>query len=588
MTTHFTNFATRARQLMLAVVLLGSAAPACAEMLDETFDNLTVSTDYKTLSNGWFVQGGERIYSTADQYYYGIGNDMDYKAYSGKSLYSMQGSSAKSSYVVVPTKLVGPLAFKYRACCSSRVSYTPFVKIFPVTQDGDTYTVGTTAIATLNPTKGGSWADANIDLGAEGTMVAIQLFRSYIDDFSAEIYEESAASKAIALTAFTADSPIVTTNMEGSYTATFTLTVTNRGSDDLTADDAATVSLLSADKQVLATSDPIVVAAGQTADVTLSCSGKVTADATLSFYAKENLTDKEFATAAQVQVQVFGPRFAIDVAEGTLLDYGFVLKGAEATKAFTITNSGNYALSVSVAAPEGFTAESLTVAAGQTGTLTIGLSTTDGGPKSGNVVLTLNAVDAATFTLPVKGFVADTDKMLVTFDDNQLPEGWEQGACAWAFADGQARGTYSMTTHTNSEMTTPTLTVAEDECLYIVARKLAVFPEFSVWYSKDDGDTWTRQRYDDQVDSDDDQLLTFGPLAAGNYKLKFEGYNVGLDAINGFTLSTSDPGQTTAVSAPITDGGEVMKQQTYNVQGMRVGQLRKGQLYIVGGKKIMK
>ena len=588
MTRRFTHFATRARQhlLLMTAGLLGSAAPACADTLDETFDNLTVGSDYKTLSNGWFVEGGESIYASADQFYYGIGSDTDYRAYSGKSLYSMQGTAAKASYVVVPTKLTGTLTFKYRACCSNRMSYTPFVKIFPVSQEGEAYTVGTTPIATLNPTKSGPWADASIDLGPEGTMVAIQLFRSYIDNFAAEVYEEGTTAKAITLTAFSADSPLVTTNMEGGYTATFTLTVKNRGSEDLTADDGVTVSLLGDGRQVLTTSEALVVAAGQTTDVTLTFSGKVNADTTLTFHAKENLSDKEYAGTAEVGVQVFGPRFAIDVADGTPQDYGFVLKDEEATKTYTITNSGNYALSVSVSAPEGFAAESMTVGAGESATLTVGLNSTAAGPKSGNVVLTLNAVDAATFTLPVKGFVADTDRMLVTFSDNQLPDGWEQGTCPWTIADGQARGTYSVTTRTNSEMTTPTLTATEGECLYIMARKQAIFPEFSVWYSTDDGDSWSREKYDDLVDNDDEQLLTLGPLAAGSYKLRFEGYNIALYAING--LSNDGQGDVTAIAAAATDAAAAAGHQCYNLQGLRVDQPRKGRLYIVNGKKIVK
>ena len=169
-----------------------------AETLTENFDAVTVNSDYKTLSNGWFVQGSGYVYSTPDTYQYGIGSESDYKAYgnTGKALYSMYGSSAHTNYIIVPTKLVGTLTFNYRACCGSRVSYTPFVEIYKVTESGGTYTVGT-KIQTLNPTKGGAWAEASVDLGTDGTMVAIRLFRSYIDNFSAEIYEEAAAGTTI-------------------------------------------------------------------------------------------------------------------------------------------------------------------------------------------------------------------------------------------------------------------------------------------------------------------------------------------------------------------------------------------------------
>ena len=184
----FTPVQKRALLLFTTLTLAFGSVPALAETLEESFDDVTVESDYKTMSNGWFVLGSENIYSSATYYYYGIGSDSDYRAYSGKSLYSMYGSSIKDSYIVIPKKLTGTVSFQYRAACNSRAKYTPVINLLAVTENDGEYVVGD-VIQTLNPTKGGGWNEASIEL--EGaTMVAIQLFRAYIDDFSATVFED--------------------------------------------------------------------------------------------------------------------------------------------------------------------------------------------------------------------------------------------------------------------------------------------------------------------------------------------------------------------------------------------------------------
>jgi hypothetical protein len=145
-----------------------------------------------------------------------------------------------------------------------------------------------------------------------------------------------------------------------------------------------------------------------------------------------------------------------------------------------------------------------------------------------------------TFSLPVSGYVADTTKMFVTFDDNELPAGWQQGACPWLLADGKAVGTYSLDARSNSEMTAPVLSVADGDQMAVKLKAQSSLAEFTLWYSADNGTTWEKRQYDDELTTDE-QLLVFGGIPAGDYLLKFEGYKVAIDAINGFRLDKEAP-----------------------------------------------
>ena len=573
----------RVSLLFVLLAGMGSTGVMRAETIEEGFETVTL-TDAEGnaltsswsfgygLSNGWKIVGGT-IYGSAGSANYGLWTNGHESSRSLEASYS----STNSASVFIPAKLDGTVTFWARKTSSSS-STKGTVTIFEANEDG---TVTANKLYTNN-TLTTTWTQYSLEV--EGKYIAINLVRAGLDDFVASTYEETSHDKVLTITDFAADDESVTASMDGSFNATFAVTVENRGTEDLTTADAATVSLLDADKNVVATTEPVVLAAGESTTVELAYSSTAQTDATLSFYAMENLSGRLYAQQAQVQVLVFGPRFGIDTTDGTAHDFGFVLKGAEAKKTFTITNSGNWALSVDVTAPEGFSAEPLTVAAGQTGTLTIALDTATPGMKSGTVTITTNASDVTTMSLAVQGFVADTDKMLVTFDDNLLPEGWEQGACPWTFEDGKASGTYDINARTNSQMLSPTVTVAEGDVLYVLLMATSNFSsEFSIYYSADNGENWTQKKYDNELTSGTYQLLTLGDVPKGRYRLMLEGYKVLVDAVNGFTLYDQT---TTAIGSLGTANGH--KGEACNLQGQRVGEMRSGHLYIVDGKKIIK
>lgn len=281
--------------------------------------------------------------------------------------------------------------------------------------------------------------------------------------------------------------------------------------------------------------------------------------------------------ASQADVRMFyggklpdGAKFAIDT-DGTAQDYGMVMKDASAIKTFTVTNNGNVALEVTFAPSAGFsTPASLNVAAGASETFNVVMNTTTPGAKSGNVVLSFTATNATEFTIPVTGYVADPDKIYADFNDNQLPTGWSDNT-GWTFSDGKA------VAGTDTQMTLPALTVAEGEKLAISVMGTGSFNELYYYTSTDGGTSWSAKSTNlaSSISTSAYSVVYIEGLAAGNYKLKLQGYQVKIDAINGFTLNADAPALTVD---PTTDAafGKVKAQpaaKTYTITNSGTGTL---------------
>lgn len=282
--------------------------------------------------------------------------------------------------------------------------------------------------------------------------------------------------------------------------------------------------------------------------------------------------------ASQADVRMFyggklpdGAKFDIDT-DGSSQNFGMVMKDASATKTFTVTNNGNVALEVTFAPSAGFsTPASLNVAAGASETFDVVMNTTTPGAKSGNVVLSFDALNAKSFTIPVSGYVADPDKIYADFNDNQLPTGWSDNT-GWTFSDGKAVAGYK------TQMTLPALSVAEGEKLAICAMANGGYKELYYYTSTDGGSTWSAKsatNIGSSLSTTGYSIVYIDGLAAGNYKLKLEGYNVSIDAINGFTLNADAPALTVD---PTTDAafGKVKAQpaaKTYTITNSGTGTL---------------
>lgn len=276
-----------------------------------------------------------------------------------------------------------------------------------------------------------------------------------------------------------------------------------------------------------------------------------------------------------------GARFAIDATDGSIKNFGFVEQNTAADITYTVTNEGNAELSVTIDVPEGFSADpaSLAIGAGETSQFTLSMETAIPGEKSGNVTITTNAIDVNTFTIPVTGYVADNSKILVDFANNELPAGWINSG--FTISGNEATRSGYMGT-----LTSPAITVAEGDKMIVYARgRATASAALTVKYSADNGSSWTTAKEfttELRHNTTDYALLTVDNIEAGNYILKFEGDNVTINTINGYTYNQDAPniGVTlagTAVATGYNDNfGAKVKEaltHTYTIKNTGTGTL---------------
>lgn len=267
------------------------------------------------------------------------------------------------------------------------------------------------------------------------------------------------------------------------------------------------------------------------------------------------------------------------------ISLGMVSAGATAT--FTIKNEGGAELTgiTAVSSNPNITLADVpaSIAKGSEATVSVNLSAAVKGLQE--AVVTVNADGQTEQTVPVKGYVIDPEAILLTFDDNLSPEGWDNQG--WTFADGMATGSYnSATTSRNSEMTSPAITVAEGEALAIEAQGTGSYAELKVYTSADQGQTWTLAKdfsADVRANTSTPAVLIVSGIAAGNYKLKLEGYEVKVNTVNGFHLNENAPelsvtlGSTAITTGAKADFGKVKTQpeaKTYTIQNKGTGTLQ--------------
>lgn len=272
-----------------------------------------------------------------------------------------------------------------------------------------------------------------------------------------------------------------------------------------------------------------------------------------------------------------GAKFVINTKNGQELNFGMQEQNAEATKTYTITNNGSEALTVSIVAPEVVTVSSseMSIPAKESTELTITLNTTTAGAKNGTVELTTNAIDVTSFSIPVAGYVMDSELFTETFDGNALPDGWtmESGSTytsyKWTISDGMASATSS-----NARLITPSLTVAEGEKMAIEAKSYGAGLSHSlpIYVSKNGGEYTLHTTITDLAD--DFKVFYIEGLEAGNYQIRFDGNSVALGAVNGFRLNPNNP-LMEMVSTEAAAFGKVTANasKTYTVKNVGTGEL---------------
>ena len=256
---------------------------------------------------------------------------------------------------------------------------------------------------------------------------------------------------------------------------------------------------------------------------------------------------------------IIGANFAINIAENAEQDFGRVQVNAVAEKTYTVTNSGNADLMVAFTEADNFkvlnATEGLTVAAGSSATFTVQMVTTTPGEKSGNIVLTFDALNATSFTIPCTGTVIDPNYLIVDFADGQFPQGWQVGA-DWTVTSGCA---VQSNTRTASAIITTPLIVAEGETLKFKAARNASgqgnVTSLKTRYSTNGGATWSAYtNYNIEGTSLTEMTLTGVP--AGTVILEFLGSNIKLDDIEGFTKTTANALYLTDENGVVIEDGD--------------------------------
>ena len=263
----------------------------------------------------------------------------------------------------------------------------------------------------------------------------------------------------------------------------------------------------------------------------------------------------------------------------TAEDHNFGLIIEESTTTFTIKNTGRTELTDIEVSSDNFTFTiedaPTSLGAGEEATVTVKMGIAAMGVQSG--VITVSAPDQTSVTFNVSGYVADPDKLMITFGDNKVPENWEN--TGWTFSAGVATGTYSSSTSSrNSEMVTPAIQVGEGETMAIEAMGTSSsYAELYVYTSTDGGTTWTKVGdFNTQMrdNTSDYTVAVLSGLEAGTYLFKFEGYSVKVNTINGFQYDQNAPVMTVTPLEDATFGKVTdIATKTYTISNTGTGVL---------------
>ena len=270
------------------------------------------------------------------------------------------------------------------------------------------------------------------------------------------------------------------------------------------------------------------------------------------------------------------------VMKVTASDHNFGMIAEATSTTFTIANSGKSDLTgiEVMSSNDKFTVTDVptTIAPGETATVTVTMAADEVGVGQEGTI-TISAPDQETVTFSVVGYVMDNTLFTETFDGNALPDGWtmESGSqytsYVWTFDNGVADGNSS-----NARLITPALTVEEGEKMAIeVKRRNTWTCTLPVYVSKDGGEFTLHTTISNTDLTDDYKVFFIEGLEAGNYKVRFDGNGVLMNAVNGFHLNQNAP-----VFEMVTTGaaafGKVTAnaEKTYTVKNAGTGTLTVG------------
>lgn len=230
------------------------------------------------------------------------------------------------------------------------------------------------------------------------------------------------------------------------------------------------------------------------------------------------------------------------VTQPESLDFGIV--DATATKTFTIANTGRAELTgISVASSgETFTIAGApsTLAAGESAEVSINMSAAATGVFSSTITVSAEGQESVTFD--VTGIVLPEGLSVIDFNDNKLPNGWElTSSNKWSFSDGKAYAT------SVADMVTSELELSQGDMIVIKASSYDNYDNnyLTISGSADGGATWTAYSKKfvsrSQIPYGSYATLVINDVPATVNKLKFTGYYVRVDEIDGLTFNQNAP-----------------------------------------------
>ncbi|MBQ8467604.1 MAG: hypothetical protein IJ546_07935 [Prevotella sp.] len=222
-------------------------------------------------------------------------------------------------------------------------------------------------------------------------------------------------------------------------------------------------------------------------------------------------------------------------------DYKFGMISAPTTSTtFTIQNTGLGELTgLSVICDNSnFTISDIasTIAGNSEATFNVTMSNGTKGAQNGKVTVSADGFDAVEFN--VSGYVLDNDVIIVDFAGNTIPQGWTNNG--FTVSNDEISTAYNTRT-----LTSPAITVADGQKLAIYAKGNSTYSaSLTVKVSTDNGSTFTTAKeFTTEIrnNTTDYEVLIVDNIAAGNYILQFEGYQVTVNTINGYNYNMNAP-----------------------------------------------
>ncbi len=208
-------------------------------------------------------------------------------------------------------------------------------------------------------------------------------------------------------------------------------------------------------------------------------------------------------------------------------------------------------------------------------TFFVGMNTKTLGSKSGEITLAFDALNATSFTIPVKGAVVDRTALHFDFDEDKgLPEGWTTDYNTIVSVETAGSSNYIISNgYTSHYVTTQKVEVKDGEAMMFQARRQSSYtaPSLAIKYAATaDATEWTTAvtLTDAEIPSATDwTVLSIDAIPAGDWFVRFEGKYFEMDNIYLYHKSQNDPKMGVYTAVDFTDANKITTSSVKNDYG---------------------